>query len=118
MRNAVQEIRGAVERIDDPAMRCVGAVCRSALLAEEAVTGARLRELVAQHLLRAVVRGGDEISRSFERDLQTFDLAEIALEPARGFLRGTDHHVQERGLDHDVRVSAEDVHRLNARAPE
>ena len=42
LRNAVQEIGGAVERIDDPGMGLVGALARAAFLAEEAVARPRL----------------------------------------------------------------------------
>ena len=40
MRNAVQEVGGAVERIDDPGMGLVGAFALAAFLAEEAVVRA------------------------------------------------------------------------------
>ena len=40
LRDAVQEIGGAVERIDDPAVGLVGAVARAAFLAEKAVARA------------------------------------------------------------------------------
>ena len=40
VRNAVQEIGGAVERVDDPAMTLVGAGAGAAFLAEEAVVRA------------------------------------------------------------------------------
>jgi len=42
LRNAVQEVGGAVERIDDPGVRFVGAFAAAAFLAEEAVAGPRL----------------------------------------------------------------------------
>ena len=87
MRDAVQEIGGAVERIDDPAMRPVGAHMGAAFLAEKAVIRPRLGEFVAQDLFGAVVGGGDEIARALQRHLQVLDLAEIALEAAAG--RGT-----------------------------
>ena len=41
MRNAVQEIGGAVERIDDPAVGLVGAFMRAAFLAEKAIARTR-----------------------------------------------------------------------------
>jgi hypothetical protein len=40
MRDAVQEVRGAVERIDDQVVGLVGALAATAFLAEEAVAGA------------------------------------------------------------------------------
>ena len=42
VRDAVQEVGGAVERIDDPGVGLVGAFARAAFLAEEAVARARL----------------------------------------------------------------------------
>ena len=104
VRDAVQEVHGAVERIDDPAMGLVGAFARAAFLAEEAVAGAGVRELLAQDLLGAPVGGGDEIGRPLERDLQVLDLAEVALERAAGLVGGLDHHVEEGGAEHDVGV--------------
>src|SRR6185369_9963926 len=66
VRDAVQEIGGAVERVDDPGMGLVGAVMASAFLAQKAVAGTRLREFLAQNFLSAPVGGGDEIGRSLE----------------------------------------------------
>ena len=94
----MQEVGGAVERIDDPGVGLVGALVAAAFLAEEAVAGPRLAQLGAQHLLGAAVGGGDEIGRPLERDLQVLDLAEVALERARGLARGRDHHVEEGGV--------------------
>ena len=100
MRDAVQEIGGAVERIDDPAMRPVGADMGAAFLAEEAVIRPRLGELLAQDRFGAVVGGGDEIARAFHRHLQVLDLAEIALEASPGAERGLDHDIEECGAVH------------------
>ena len=104
MGNAVQEVQGAVERIDDPAVGLVAAFAYAALLAEKAVARARALELLAHDLLGPVVGGGREIRRPLDRDLQTLDLAEVALEHAAGFLRGLDHDVEEGGAEHGPRV--------------
>src|ERR1035437_1496473 len=53
LRNAVQEIGGAVERIDDPAMRLVGALALASFFTQKAVTGPRLAQLGEQRLLGA-----------------------------------------------------------------
>src|ERR1022692_100480 len=100
LRNAVQKIGGAVERVDDPAVRLVGALARTSFLAEKAVTGPRLGELLVQRLLGAAIGGRDEIRRALERDLQLLQFAEIALERARGLARGGDHHVEQGGVVH------------------
>ena len=78
------------------------AFARAAFLADEAVAGTRLFELLAHDLLGAPVGRGDEIGRPLERDLQVLDLAEIALERAAGLARGLDHHVEEGGTEHGV----------------
>ena len=75
----MQEIGRAVERVDDPAMGFVVAVVATALLAEKTVAGPRLGQFSLKNFLGAAVGGGDEIGRSFQRDLQVLDFAEIAL---------------------------------------
>src|SRR3984957_11167470 len=93
LRDAVQEIGGAVERIDDPGVALVGAFARAPFLADEAVTPPRLGEVVVQHLLGALVGQGDEIRRPLQRHLEIFHLAEVTLEAAAGAARGFDHDV-------------------------
>jgi hypothetical protein len=61
LRNAVQEVGGPVERIDDPAMRAVGTLELLAFLAEEAVGRTRFQELVADDLFCLQIRLGHEI---------------------------------------------------------
>src|SRR5215468_7287050 len=100
VRNSVQKIQRAVERIDDPAVSLVAAFARAALLAQKTVAGTRMLEFVAQDFLGAEVGGGDEIGRPLERGLQMLDLAEIALERAACLARGLDHHVEEGGAKH------------------
>ena len=95
LRDAVQEVGGAVERIDDPGVALVVAFADAALFADEAVTRPRLGEVGVQHLLGAPVGHGDEIGGAFQRDLEILDLAEIALEAAAGAARGFDHDVDE-----------------------
>jgi hypothetical protein len=105
MRDAVKKIRRAVERIDDPTVGLVGAWMRAAFLAEEAVIRPCPGEVGPQNLLGAAIGGGDEIARPLERDLQVFDLAEIALEAFAGAKGGLDHDVEQRGLGHGLRVA-------------
>jgi hypothetical protein len=100
MRNAVQKIQRAVERIDDPAVRLVAAFARTAFLAEKAIAWARKLELFAQDFLGPPIRGGDEIGRALQRGLQVLDFAEIALERAARLTRGLDHHIEEGGAEH------------------
>ena len=103
-RNAVQEIRGAVERVHDPAMGGVGTRDLAALFHQESVAGPRLGKFGEDDLLRTRVRGADEVRRAFERDLQVLDLAEVAGEAAAGLAGGPDHDVHQRGCGHGIPV--------------
>ena len=78
---------------------------RAAFLAEKAVIRPRLGEVLAQDLLGAPIGGGDEIARPFQRDLQILDLAEIALEAFAGAKRGLDHHIEQCGMVHGLRLA-------------
>ena len=84
----MQEIRGAVERIDDPAVLRIAALRLARFLHQEAVGGTRLLKLGADDLLGAVIGGGDEVRRPLARDLQVLHLAEVALQSARRLGRG------------------------------
>ena len=99
-RQAVQKVGGAVERIDMPGMRFVGALDKARFFHDETVAGARPRKLFEQGLFGAFVSGSDEVARSLDRDLQVLDLAEIALQAAPGFERGRNHHIHQGGADH------------------
>ena len=81
LRNAVQEIRGAVDGIDDEAVRLVLAFDGARLFDQKAITGPRLAQLLDENAFGALVGGGDEIGGAFARHLQIFQLAEIADQP-------------------------------------
>ena len=101
VRQAVQEVDRAVERIDDPAAGRVLALHLGALLAEPAVGRARLGQFVADDLLGLEVGAADEVARALGGDLQVLDLAEIAQEAARRLAGRLDHDVHVgRGLGH------------------
>ena len=87
-RNAVQEVAGAVERVDDPAVGLVRALDHAALLHQEAVARAGLGQLPVQRLLGAVVGAGGEVGRALDGDLQLLQLAEVARQPAAGLSGG------------------------------
>jgi hypothetical protein len=97
MRDAVHEVRRAVDRIDDEAVGLVGAVDRAAFFGEKAVAGAHARQFLDQDALGALVGIGDEIRRSLHRDLQVFELAEVARERAPRLARGGHHHIESGG---------------------
>jgi hypothetical protein len=100
LRNAVQEIGGAVQGIDDPGVALVAALARAAFLAEKAVARPRPGEIGVEHLLGALVGERDEIRRPLQRHLQMLDLAEIALKVAAGAARRLDHDIDEGGIEH------------------
>ena len=78
VRQAVQEVGGAVERVDDPAIVRRAAGLDAALLHDEAVVGAAALELLLDHVLGPPVGGGDEVAGPLDRDLELLDLAEVA----------------------------------------
>ena len=106
VRDGVQEVGGAVQRVDDPGVGLVGPLDQAALLAKEAVAGAGLGQRFEDHLLGLEVGGGDEIGRRLFGHLQLAEFAEIAVEAARRLARGVAHHLQEGGLGaHGVKRS-------------
>src|SRR5690606_9288708 len=84
MRDAVQKVGGAVERIDKPAIGFVGAFDDAALFHDEAIAGARFRKLLEQGLLSLDVGGGHKVARALARHLQVLNLAEITRQRTRG----------------------------------
>jgi hypothetical protein len=61
VRHGVEEVRGAVERVDDPAALGLPDLL-AALLEQHPEVGPGAPELVADHLLGAPVGGGDEVA--------------------------------------------------------
>src|SRR5438552_8587341 len=102
LRDAVQKVGGAVERVDDPGVALVGALAGAAFLAHKAVTRPRLGQIRVEHLFRALVGKRDEIGGTLQRHLQILDLAEVALEAAAGAARGLDHDVDDGGIQHEI----------------
>ena len=66
LRDAVQEIGGAVERIDDPGVGLVGALAPAAFFAEKAVARPRLHQFGVERFFGAAVGGGYEIGRALQ----------------------------------------------------
>jgi hypothetical protein len=97
----MDEIRRAVDRIDDPAVLLVAALHAARFLHQETVARARFLELLADDFLTALVGGGDEVAGSLDRDLQIGDFAEIALYAARRLAHGIDHDGEISRLSHD-----------------
>ena len=85
MRNAVKEVGGAVQRIDNPDRRA-GLACLddAAFLKLESPARPRLRQLLADGLFGIDVGAADEIRRPLAADLQILDLAKVAEHAAAG----------------------------------
>jgi len=99
MRNAVNEVRGAVDRIDEPAVRLVEAFDHAAFFHDEAIVRTGARQFIAQRSFDAQVGLRDEVGRTLLRCLQMFDLAEIADQHLGRLAGGCGHHVHQRGVD-------------------
>ncbi len=100
MRDAVKEIGGAVERIDDPAVGAVRPLDLLALLAEEAVGRAGLHELLTDDPLGLAVRLRNVVGRAFQGNLQVLYFAEIACQRLAGLEDGLDHDIEKGGAGH------------------
>ena len=85
MRNAVQKIGRAIERVDDPAMGLVAALMGAAFLAEEAVIGPRLgessRTISSARLSAAVTKLRGPLSETC--NCSTSPRSRLRLRPAR-----------------------------------
>ena len=88
MRNSVEEVGGAIERIDDPARLGRIALDLAAFLEQHAPVGARVAKFLDDRLLGALVGHRDEVGRALAADLQLLDLAEVAPKPRRRLARG------------------------------
>jgi hypothetical protein len=102
MRNAVHEIRCAVQRVNDEAMCLVGTFDLAFFFHQKAIAGARLGQFFEKNFLGFQIGLTNKIARTFFRYLEIFDLAEIATQGAPGlFDRGT-HHIHGWRLRHLV----------------
>src|SRR5258706_5081131 len=94
-RNAVKKIRGAVERIDNPGVRLVGAFHKPAFLHEKAIAMTCPAQFIIEDGLCAMIGGGHEVGRPFDADLEMFDLAKIARQTTAGLSGRVDHDRHE-----------------------
>ena len=69
----------------------------AALFHQKAVADARLAQLLEDDVLGFVIGRGNKISGTLYRNLQLFDLSEIADEAAPRLAGGRNHDVQGRG---------------------
>ena len=97
MGNAVEEVAGAVERIDDEARLVDLAGDLTPLFHQEAPPGASGTQFVPQRPLGRLIGLGDEVRRALAADLQMLDLAEIATQAPARLARSALHDSDEAG---------------------
>ena len=102
MRDAVQEVGRAVQRVHHPAPGPVVAAGSAGFLHQEGVAGAGAAQLLAQGAFGAQVGLADEVGRALDADLQLLDLGEVAQQALGRLLRGVLHdgHVGREALGH------------------
>src|SRR5262245_33819621 len=97
----MQEICRPVERIDVPSVTFVCAADCPTFLQHKAIAGPGFAQSVNEDRLGLVIRGRDEISGPLHRNLKVFQFSEIALQTAPGLESCSNHHIHQRGCDHD-----------------
>src|SRR3546814_1733657 len=99
MRDRVEEVRGAVERVDDETRLARIALDLARLFHLEAPARARVGQLVIERPLGRLVGLRHEIGRALLRNLQMLDLAEVAAQLCAGLARGPFHDGGVAGSD-------------------
>jgi len=95
----MQEVRGAVERIDHPHVLGVDLVL-AAFLREVAVRGIGLAQHREDRILRGMIDLGDEVVLALGADVELVDVERGAGDEAAGLARGLDGRV-EHGVHGD-----------------
>jgi len=93
-REAVEEIRGAVERVDDPDGLVLAAA--SALLGQERVRGVVAADAGDDLLLGGLVDLGDEVVAPLGVDGERFEAVQAAHDQLAGAARGAHGNVEKR----------------------
>ena len=91
MRDAVQEIGGAIERINDPARLGRVALDHAAFFEQKAPVGPGALQFLDQRLFRLLVGLRHEVGRPLAGHLKMLDLAEVAAQLAACLARGAFH---------------------------
>lgn len=91
----MQEIRGAVERIDQPAMLSVLGFDLAGFFHQEAEIRAGAAQFRIDDLFCAAVCLADIIAGAFEGNLEVLDFAEISGQAAASFHGGLYHYVEK-----------------------
>src|SRR5688572_26706108 len=97
LRETVQEVRGAVERVDDPGV--VVARRRAALFREETVRRVGLAYRRDQDLLGGAIDLAHEVIAVLLADRERADAVEAARNDVAGAARGADRDVEQRVHD-------------------
>ena len=105
MGNPVKKVQGAVERIDDPAMRSVAALSQPTLLAQKAVAWTRLFKRFTQDFLGPPIGRGCEICRPLRDTCRCSTSPKSPAEGAARLVGGFDHHIEKGGAEHDCRMT-------------
>ena len=92
----MKKIQGAVQGINNPRIGCVLTGHGAAFLHEKTVVRACLGEFSKKCFLGSPIGFTDEISRSFFRHLEIFNLAKAAHQAAACTFRCRDHNVDKR----------------------
>ncbi len=92
MRDAVQEVRGAVEGVHNPARGPRLPRLLAGLLHQEAETRARMCQFRLECGVRLAVGLADEVRRPLAGDLQVLNLAEVAAQCDGRFAARLVHH--------------------------
>ncbi len=109
MRHAVEEVGGAIERVDDPARLVRIALDLAAFLEQHAPVGPGVAQLLDDRLLGALVGHRHEVGRSLAADLQLLDLAEVAAQARRRLAGGALHDGDQAGVGYHRSVRAADI---------
>ena len=95
MRQAVQKVGGAVQRVTDPAAFGLFRSSLAALFTKESEFWPGFGEGVADDGFRPAVGLTNEVGWPFAGDCQVFDIAEVAEQLAASFVGCLNHNVDE-----------------------
>ena len=95
MRNTVQEVGGAIERINNPARLTLFTLNLPAFFEQEAPIGPRMEQLVIEYPFGLLIRLRNEICGALFGDLQMLDLAKVAAQAATRLARRAVHYLHQ-----------------------
>ena len=94
MWQAVQEVRCAVEGVNDPAVNAVGAFFLRAFFGQPAISGPRFHQRFFQNFFGFDVGARYEIAGALHGNLKVLHLAKVAHQRAGSAAGGFDHHIK------------------------